>query len=222
MCTADEECSPTHELHPECGSEYEFTREALNRSTTFAAIQFQLGKALVAQDSVGDFESRQLSEEQWVIESQALFNTSLARIQFDALDIAIGLGRDGELGAPYESQTPDWAHLCGRYGFQLPKGYANIDVWATVGLVSGILALCVLAQDSIFGYTEFWGHSMESSEEKKDKFHENWMIFDLAMWAVLYYGLVCAIYVVPMARTVAHFLMEKLRSRRQNSTAAES
>jgi hypothetical protein len=61
VCTADEECSPTHERHPERGSEYEFTREALNKSTTFAAIQFQLGKALVAQDSVGDFESRQLS-----------------------------------------------------------------------------------------------------------------------------------------------------------------
>jgi hypothetical protein len=37
VCTADEECSPTHERHPERGSEYEFTREALNKSTTFSS-----------------------------------------------------------------------------------------------------------------------------------------------------------------------------------------
>jgi hypothetical protein len=63
---------------------------------------------------------------------------------------------------------------------------------------------------------------MKFSEEKKDKFYGNWMIFDLAIWAVLYYGLVCAVYVIRMAQVLARIAREKLRSRRRDSSSAGS
>ena len=117
------------EEYPEYGLEYEFTRTALRKSRIFHAFQFRLGAALVAQESLGDYESVQLDPDQSVIESRALFGTSLARGQFDAHDIATGVGHEKDPGS-YELDKPSWARgrLCGIYKFQLPKGYININV----------------------------------------------------------------------------------------------
>lgn len=154
----------------------EFTRSALRKSTTFHAIQFRLGTALVAQESVGDYESLPLDDYQWIIESEALFNTSLARIQYDALDIATGVGHEKDPGS-YEPETPSWARdkLCGIYKFQLPKGYTNINVWATIGIL-GLMALL---------FNIGWETRVEFTEDKKPSFKGNWMIFDLMLWAIV-------------------------------------
>jgi hypothetical protein len=175
ICTAVGDCSPMNK-DADYGSEYEFTRFALKKSTTFQAIRFRLGSALVAQESVGDFESLQLDDEQWIIESKALFDTSLARMQFDALDIAAGVGH--EKAPSYSLETKE--NLCDMYRFQLPKGYANVNVVATLGLLSLAASLYVLALETTQGF----------SEDKKDKFIGNWMVFDTILWfiaRIMYY-----------------------------------
>lgn len=176
VCTSEGHCSPMDEEHPEYGAEYEFTRTALRRSTTFKAIQFRLGTALVAQESVGDYESLPLDDHQWIIESQAMFNTSLARIQYDALDIATGVGHEKDPG-PYDLETPQWAQgkLCGIYKFQLPKGKANINVWATVGIAALVVLICVLGQETPVAF----------GEDKRHWFKGNWMVIDLSVWGIL-------------------------------------
>lgn len=158
-------------------NEYEFTRSALRKSTTFHAIQFRLGTALVAQESVGDFESLALDPNQWIIEAQALYNTSLARIQFDALDIDQGVGH--EKGS-YKLDTPDWARdkLCGMYRFQLTKGYTNINVLATVFIFALVLLLIALAQQTCW----------EFDDDMKMCFKGNWMVFDLIFRVIFLAG----------------------------------
>jgi hypothetical protein len=163
------------EEHSEYGKEYEFTRSALRKSTTFHAIQFRLGTALVAQESVGDYESLPLDDHQWIIESEALFNTSLARIQYDTLDIATGVGHEKDPGS-YESETPSWARgkLCGIYKFQLRKGYTNINVWATIGILGLVVLLLIIGQKT----------RVEFTEDMKPWLKGNWMVFDLMLWAI--------------------------------------
>jgi hypothetical protein len=175
VCTPDGKCSPMDEEHSEYGKEYEFTRSALRKSTTFHAIQFRLGTALVAQESVGDYESLPLDDHQWIIESEALFNTSLARIQYDTLDIATGVGHEKDPGS-YEPETPSWARdkLCGIYKFQLPKGYTNINVWATIGILGLVALMFIIGQET----------RMEFTEDKKPWFKGNWMVFDWMLWAI--------------------------------------
>ena len=64
------------------------------------AIRFRIGSALMAQESVGDFESRKLPEDQWKVEAEPLYNASLARIQYDALDIATNFGHEEPSSVP--------------------------------------------------------------------------------------------------------------------------
>ncbi|KIW65559.1 hypothetical protein, variant [Phialophora macrospora] len=149
VCTHDGVCDSMEEGVEGYGIGYEFTRSAMRQSTTFKAIKARLGNALLANEKVGDYESFRLDREQWVLESRALFNTSLARMQFDALDVAIGAGHEK---APefYEEVTPKWAQgkMCGIYKFQLPKEYANINVWALLGIPLLVLLIIGLGREA--------------------------------------------------------------------------
>lgn len=192
-CT-DESQKTTQENQPEnrrdqdhiCSVDYEYTRAALRESTIFKAIHFRLGDALVAQEKVGDYESFRLDDNQWVIESQRLFNTSLARIQYDAFDIGIGSGHDKDT---YTRTDPSWitSHdMCQKYKFQLPPDYANINVWPTVFLFLIPPAILLLSLPT----------SRPFPDPKKAHFNGNWMVFDLSIWVVLMilYFLAMAIY----------------------------
>lgn len=178
VCTANGECAPADEEHPEYGKEYEFTREALLKSTIFKSIEFRGGRALLAQEKVTDFESSGLPDDQWIIESMSLFNTSLARIQFDALDIAFGAGHENDPGS-YTLNTPDWARnqLCGIYKYRLPKGYTNIIILPEVALVVVIAGVCLLGWDT--------GKPFEG--EQMAVFKVNWIILEcLIVWLYPY------------------------------------
>lgn len=155
VCPHDPEtCYPPDEEYPEYGVEYEFVRAAMRRTSTFRSIEYRLGSALVAAESISDFESRQLDKEQWIIESKALFNTSLARLQFNALDIAVGDRPVGDAAAghegAYHDTTPSWARgkLCGKYKFHVSNQYTNIHIGESVGILLVPFFLFVLSHET--------------------------------------------------------------------------
>jgi hypothetical protein len=176
FCSPDGlKCASMDEEHGEYGPEYEFMRAALKKSDSFHAIQFRLGNGLVAQESVGDYESLPLDPQQWIIESEALFKSSLARAQFDAFDIATGLGHEKDPGS-YELDTPTWARgkMCDMYKFPLPRGYTNVSVLATICAFIIVAILFGLASES----------SVEFDENKKSSFVGRWMVFDSSIWVM--------------------------------------
>jgi hypothetical protein len=191
VCTHDGEvCSPMDEEHEEYhDSEYEFTREALRKSKTFNSIQFRLGAAFVAQEGISDDLSPRLNDSQWIIEARALFDTSLARLQFDALDIDQGVG-NGK--GSYVPDAPVWARdeMCGMYRFQLPKGYTNINVRATF-LIFGLVALLLFL--ALPTWRKFDG-------DKKEHFEGNWMMFDLILGSLVF-----------ISRWAVHLMSERAR-----------
>jgi len=162
------------EEHEGYGTEFEFTRSALRKSTTFHAIEFRLGNALLALESIGDYESLPLNSDQWIAESESLFNTSLARIKFDALSLP-------SISPPVwatEKPLTNLSHplgirgkLCGFYRFRLPKGYTNFNVDATALLFLVIFLLYFLGLE--IPWWRFDG-------EKEPWFTKNgrWMVFD--------------------------------------------
>jgi len=104
-------------------------KRALDHSDVYNSIVRRLGTALVAQDMISQYMSVGLSDNHWALEAERLFVNSLARIQFDALNIASGEDRAHEGEDGWVNDTPDEAgNLCGLYKFQ-SVGYTNIYVW---------------------------------------------------------------------------------------------
>ena len=90
---------------------------SLGDSDTYGSIKWRLGTALKAQESISQTISPPLSPVQWQIEAKRLLATSLARIQYDAYDIATGADRDRP---GYVEVTPEETrgHLCGHFKFE--------------------------------------------------------------------------------------------------------
>ncbi|KAK6081590.1 hypothetical protein SCUP515_02837 [Seiridium cupressi] len=183
VCMPDtDHCFHPEKEYPENGVLYEMVRTALRRSSSFRSIRYRLGSALVAAESISDFESRQLDKEQWIIESKALFNTSLSRLQFNMLDIATGDRPVGDVAAGFEDAyhdtTPSWARgrMCGKYKFNLPNAYTNINVAESVLIlmVPILLWLCSLQTP--------WGFE----DKQRPWFRGNWMFFDTCIWAIVF------------------------------------
>jgi hypothetical protein len=117
---------------------FELTRRALLRSTVADAIRFRMGRELLAQDMVSQYVSAQLAPNQWEIEFEQLFKTSLARMQFNLLDIAVGDGK-GRRGYD-EVDKRNWGNgkLCGMYKYKLPRkpGGKNLNIIFFAALVT--------------------------------------------------------------------------------------
>lgn len=175
VCLRDDLCHTVEDEYPPEENPgytvaYEFTRSAMRESTIYKSIKARLGNALVANERLGDYESFQLSPEQWLEESEALFQTSLARIQWDAFDVATGAGHDIKY---YEDITPDWAQnrkMCGMYKFQLPQGYSNINFWPTFWICVSIVLVIFLGCESPWG---------DFSDKLKPHFKGRPLFFDL-------------------------------------------
>ena len=147
-CFDDGDCRPPYTKDLDLDERFVFMRYALNKSTAFHSIEFQGASGLDAQSKIQDYESLPLSKDppQWMLESWKLFNTSLARIQYDALDIANGTNSDREpLYSPGMDST--WMHgkLCHKFVFQVPKGYDNIRILPVIFLLLIPFALWQLA-----------------------------------------------------------------------------
>ncbi|KAH6659102.1 hypothetical protein BKA67DRAFT_6128 [Truncatella angustata] len=176
----ESDCHFPDEEYPEFGVEYEITRTALRRSSSFRSIEYRLGSALVATESISDFESRQLDKEQWIIESKALFNTSLARLQFNALDIAMGDRPVGNAAAgyadAYEDTTPSWARgrMCGKYKFHLSRGYTNIHV-AHIFILLVPVSLYILSRET----------KRDLGDSPRPFLDEDWLLVDAIIWYII-------------------------------------
>jgi hypothetical protein len=90
------------------------------------AINFGLGNALDAMRKISGGASLPLAPEQWKVEAQNLFNTSLARIQIDARNIARG-NPNGNYPGMVDIMNPMQRDICKMYKFK-STGWRNIVV----------------------------------------------------------------------------------------------
>ncbi|KAI4151715.1 MAG: hypothetical protein LQ340_003340 [Diploschistes diacapsis] len=129
------------------GPAYWLTKWSLESSTVYDALAWRLGRALLAQESIGQsVASGQLhASRQWEDEAEHLFATSLARIQFDAMAIATGAGRERP---GYRDMTPDEGRgkLCGLWKFKT-VGYTNVNVVTLAGLAAVLPVAAVLSSE---------------------------------------------------------------------------
>ncbi|KAK6209034.1 hypothetical protein LQW54_006634 [Pestalotiopsis sp. IQ-011] len=176
----DVDCFPPYESNPDFGIEYEFVRTALRRTSSFQSIQSRLGQGLVAAESISDFESRQLDKEQWIIESKALFNTSLARLQFNILDMAAGNHPTGAAAggfeSAYENSTPAWARqkmtsMCDNYKFNMSGPYTNIN---------SLTFLILLVPILLFAFSR--NMDKPSDTDEVPPLEGDWKVFDRMIW----------------------------------------
>lgn len=155
-CTnIDEESSP-HEI------EHELVREAMRKSTIFSALQYRLSKSLLAQQCVSDSISKKLSDDQWILESAALFENSLSRIQHDMYDIAIGFGHEKVPGS-YVNATASWVPeggMCNKYKFRLPHGFSNLRFGTYIAIGVVLVFFCIMA-------CEWPGADYDDEEQRK-------------------------------------------------------
>ncbi|CAF9939769.1 hypothetical protein IMSHALPRED_001625 [Imshaugia aleurites] len=138
----------TSPLPPDIPSSPDFwlMKWSLENSNTYDSIKWRLGTALLAQESVSQSVSIPLSPHQWQLEVSQLFATSLARIQYDAWEIATGEDR----GRPgYVEVTPDEAkgRLCRSYKFK-SLDYTNVSLAGFVGLPLLAITIFVLSWDA--------------------------------------------------------------------------
>ncbi|KAF2100958.1 hypothetical protein NA57DRAFT_74555 [Rhizodiscina lignyota] len=136
---------------------YWLMKFSLGNSNIYDSIKWRRGSALRAQEMISEYISRPLDSNQWVVELQNLFATSLARIQWDAMSIATGEDRDRP---GYHEVTPTVAkgHLCKRFKYKT-TGYTNINLfWLVFVLVLcpliGILSMEVKSPSSNAGHEE--------------------------------------------------------------------
>ena len=72
-----------------------------------------------------------LERDQWIIEVRRWFEASLARIQFNVLDIARGTGNHGR---DYEGIDPGYKGICQIVKFR-STGWRNVNVWGFLSLL---------------------------------------------------------------------------------------
>nr|OQO18563.1 hypothetical protein B0A51_14522 [Rachicladosporium sp. CCFEE 5018] len=141
ICTQEGECAHPSVADNDMDMPLVFTRYAMNKSTSYDGIFARGASALDAQSRIRGDVSLPLSESppQWAVESEAIFETSLARIQYDAFDIASGAGSD-RLDIYEDTLPPKFRgnKSCKLFTFQLPKGYHNL------GFVQMILVQLIL------------------------------------------------------------------------------
>lgn len=114
---------------------------SLWRSDTFNAVTGRPGSRFDVQSKLVGSLSQFLDHEQWKLEVRKMFETSLARIQGDVLDIARGAGKD----RPYarNALTEDNASLCHIIKFQ-SVGWRNISLLWLITLPTLSFLLWVL------------------------------------------------------------------------------
>ena len=108
---------------------------ALENSNTYDSIKTRLGDGLVAQGRVSQYQSQDLGENYWRVEAERLFQTSLARIQYDAWAIGTGEDQPRVRDDGYSNDTPDEAgNLCGILKF-LSTEYRNVPATLYIWLM---------------------------------------------------------------------------------------
>ena len=83
------------------------------------------------------FDCQDFPEDQWIREIRRIFEASLAKIQFTALDIARGTGNKLE---DYEGIRPADRGICSAVKFK-SNGWRNVNFW---GLLSLLVLICAI------------------------------------------------------------------------------
>ena len=176
VCTSKGDCNPIYDDIKDEGSEYLFTRLAMQKSDAFHAIEFRGANGLHAQKQIIDDTSLQLPKDQWITQSQALFDASLSRIQHDAWNIAGGFGSKK---TNYVSNIPSWAEKQrGRvFTFQVHESYDNIRIWPTLGILLIPLIVTILGCQT--------AEEFDEDKKKSEYFGEdNITVLEWLFWKV--------------------------------------
>lgn len=120
---------------------------SLENSNIYDSMAWRLGGALLAQEKVSQSISTPLVPNQWEIEATQLFMTSLARIQFDAWNIATGEGRERP---GYVEVTPVQGRgkLCRLYKFRTTN-YTNVNLIAFLFFITLALVIWVVSWEAV-------------------------------------------------------------------------
>ena len=151
-------CLPPYESKADKDDKvHAFMRFALQKSTIYHAVEYRGANALDAQTKIEDYMSLPLSKKpaQWIVESYNLFQTSLARIQYDALDIATGAGSELPF---YELKSTEFPgeDFCHMLMVQTPKGFNTIRVAPQVWVILTPVILPLLAIETNVPFPENW------------------------------------------------------------------
>jgi hypothetical protein len=139
---------------PNPGNEDSYMRAMLYFSLLTSSIDRPLAylgtQALDAQSKLVGTSSLPLADEQWKVEIQKLFETSLARTQITARNLARG-NPEGSFPGQKDLMDPRWKGMCSRYKFR-SVGYKNISVsrffgFFFVGLIFLVLSISAGSKD---------------------------------------------------------------------------
>jgi hypothetical protein len=142
----------------------------LENSNIYDLIKTRLGGGLVAQARVSQYQSQDLGDAFWRIEAERLFQTSLARIQYDAWAIGTGEDQARVRDDGYADDTPDEAgNLCGILKF-LSSDYRNVPRTLYICLMCiypGLLLLSMRVKTVIKVVNWFKEHSYFECSTKR-------------------------------------------------------
>jgi hypothetical protein len=143
---------------PDAGDEESAVRAMLYFSLVTSGLGHSLGylgaQALDAQSKLAGDNSLPLAAEQWKAETQKFFETSLARIQITARNLARG-NPEGNLAGQKDLMHPKWKGMCSRYKFR-SVGYKNISVSRFLGEFLAGMLLIVLSRSGDDEDDELW------------------------------------------------------------------
>jgi hypothetical protein len=153
---------------------------ALDESTTFNAIQLQGGRTLEATHMLQRLLSLPLADEQWKVEAEHLFETSLARISITLRDYIRG-------AAAHSPNYEDWIEpgmggMCHAYKFP-GRGWVNISV-------NGIILIVCLATLSYFlsfeigSYAVVWPEGDTENHERNARIQQTRLVIDWILDAI--------------------------------------
>jgi len=120
-------------------------------SGTYQAISQRLGSALNASDRLSGFTSLPLATEQWKVEAERLFETSLARTQIDARNIARGVMASYPGYVKSNNTAPE---MCKNTYLFISQGWTNVNLaWSLLILIPScliiLLAIPTDAEDGV-------------------------------------------------------------------------
>jgi hypothetical protein len=150
ICNPNNECfdldalessrSADYDKHDEKAKLLMYLYYTLLPSTIFSSLSFRQENALRATSMLSGAFSLTLDKEQWKVEARQLFETSLARIQITARDIARGNPATPDYGKINMIDSNPWLKsLCDMYIFN-PRGWSNLSVVTLFSVfVAGII-----------------------------------------------------------------------------------
>lgn len=152
---------------------------ALDNSSAMKAMPFRTASALDASRRLNSLYSMRLAENQWEVESEIIFRTSLARMQVNVFDFA--RGTYAHYPGVQNHAGDELRGACGIVKFQT-TGYTNVN---TAGFW-GLNALCIVLFLSSRRYSNAQNRR-RAREENRDPGYQDylwiaifWMVF---FWA---------------------------------------